>query len=89
MLDEIRKKHETESVFEVLPENRKAVDIFLRMSSQWNVVASMGGAVYLGLNYQSLEFLFTLYKVKNRRRMFEDIRIMEKAALALMNKKKD
>lgn len=48
----------------------------------------MGGAT--GLNYQSLEVLFRIYKVKDRRQMLEDIQAIEIGALTeLSAQKKD
>jgi ribosomal protein S18 acetylase RimI-like enzyme len=66
-----------EDRFEVFPENWRAIALFRRASTQW--IVGVGGAV--GLNYQSLSFLFKIYKVKNRRRMFEKIQDIEAGAL--------
>lgn len=43
----------------------------------------------MGLNYQSVDFLFKLYRKKERRQLFENIQIMEFAALAVYNEKKE
>lgn len=59
--------------------------MFLRMQTQWNV--TMGG--YVGLRYEVLlgaGGLMSLYDVKNPRKLLEDMRTMEAAALAELNK---
>ena len=75
--------------FEVFPENWDVVEMFLRLSTQW-VFAGMGSIV--GLNYRSIEFLFKIYNVDDKKGMFEDIRIIEAGALNYIreqeNKKK-
>lgn len=70
---------------EVWPENYAALNTFSRVSSQWLV--GQGGPI--GLNYCAL------YPVLDRlglpdaewNQMFDDIRVMEAAALAAMNAK--
>lgn len=64
-------------------ENWESVLMFLRLTTQWTT--SSGG--FLGLNYQSVEFLFRTYRVKNKKDMLEDLQVMELAALSLLNKK--
>jgi len=61
--------------------------MFLRMSTQWNVV--MGG--YIGLRYEVLlgaGGLLSLYDVDNPRDVLEGIQVMEAEALAIFNKPK-
>ncbi len=70
--------------FSVWPENWTAITIFLRMSSQFHF-GSMGGAT--GLNYQSVEFLFRIFKVKDKADTFDRLRIMEREALTFLNRK--
>lgn len=69
--------------FEVWPENWPTVVMFMRLQTQWT--PSMGGV--LGLNYQSVEFLFRIEGVENQREMLADLQIMEGAALQIMNTK--
>lgn len=57
--------------------------MFIRMQTQWVVVN--GG--FVGLNYQSLDFCLKMYRVKQRREMFESLQIMEAAALTILNKR--
>lgn len=67
--------------FEVWEENWDIVMMFLRLQTQWNV--TMGG--YVGLQYESLQWLCGLYLVKDTRVMLEGIQVMEAAALKRLN----
>jgi len=69
--------------FEVWEDNFETLNIFLRLQSQW--VVSMGGVV--GLNYQSVRYLFKIYGIENEKQVFEDLQLMEFAALPILNKK--
>ena len=69
--------------FLVLPANWRTVMMFERMETQWR--SGPGGAI--GLDYSVLlgsDGLFSLYGVRHRRAMLEDLRIMEVAALNKM-----
>lgn len=67
--------------FEVWDENWEIVMMFLRMQTQWNV--TMGG--FVGLKYEVLRWLCDLYSVEDQRAMLDGLRIMEAAALQMMN----
>jgi hypothetical protein len=54
------------------------------MSTQW--VASNGAV--LGMNYQSLDFLFRTFQVIDPAKTLDDIQAMEAAAVAVMNDRK-
>lgn len=69
-------------VFEVWPENQSSVETFLRMVTQWR--ATMSGVV--GLDYNVLFQIMDLYAINDQVMVFEDVRIMESAALAILNK---
>jgi hypothetical protein len=71
--------------FEVWEENWLAVEMFLRVQTQW--VPSMSGPI--GLNYEVLlgqGKMFDLYSVESPRLLLEDLQIMELAALEAMRK---
>ncbi len=68
---------------EVFEENWEAVILFLKLSTQWRT--SFSGVS--GLEYKSVMILFDLYDVKNRREVFEDIQVIEMAALKNFNAK--
>jgi len=67
----------------VWEENWQSFEIFLKMQTQWNV--TMGG--YVGLKYEVLQWVSQLYDVEDKRRLLEDIQVMEAAALSELNKK--
>jgi len=69
--------------FEVHEENWPVVAMFMRLQTQW--LTSMGGVV--GLNYQSIEFLFKIEGVENQREMLADLQVMEVTALQIINSK--
>jgi hypothetical protein len=69
--------------FEVLEENWPVVSLFMQLQTQW--VQGMGGI--LGLNYQSVEFVFRIEGIKNQREMLADLHVMEVAALQVLNEK--
>lgn len=73
---------EEPSDFEVWPENWEAIEMWLRMQTQWRT--SAGGAV--GLDYSVLAWLFKMYPVEDPRALLEDLQIMEGAALVAMHK---
>lgn len=54
--------------------------MFLRAETQWKHSAM--GAI-CGLDYAGLDGLFRILRVKNRREIFEDLQIMERAALSV------
>lgn len=68
----------------VWPENMRTVDVFVAMSTQWNV-AGMGGMV--GLRYEALPAVMRLVGVPPAERadVFAGLRVMERAALGALN----
>lgn len=63
---------------EIWPENWPVVEVFLALSTQWNMVAMVGPT---GINYPAMETIFRIYKVENQREMLDDLQVMERAAL--------
>lgn len=59
--------------------------MYLRLMTQWN--CSQGS--FIGLNYQSLDFMLNLYPSTDKLSLVEDIQIMERAALGILNKRGD
>lgn len=55
----------------------------MRLQTQW--VPSMGGM--MGMNYQSVDFLFRIEGIENQRETLADLQVMEVAALQVMNAK--
>lgn len=69
--------------FGVWPENWAAVEMFLRVQTQWRT--TMGGL--LGLDYGVLAWVFKLYAVEDERSMLEDLQVMEAAAMAVLSER--
>ena len=79
------KKHK--DVFEVNEDNWDAVMIFCNMQTQWST--SFGG--FVGLKYEVLLMqggMFDLYNITDRRKILEELQIMEVTALKELNKEK-
>lgn len=76
--------------FEVYPENWAALQFFLAVSTQWNVVAGRAGFVYIGFNHACLEAEMNMRQVKlaAREELLNSVNMMEHAALAVLNKAK-
>jgi hypothetical protein len=69
-----------------LPENYEAYILFTNMQTQWRT--GMSGAT--GLDYNALKEVWQRLKIPLDRRdeLFQDLRIMENAALKTMREKK-
>lgn len=91
MLEEAPADEPEEEAFAVWPENVDAVELFCVVSGQWRVVAGFGGAGYIGLDYTAVEAAMNMRGVKKNQRpqLFADLRVMEVAAAALLNKRRD
>lgn len=72
-------------LFGVWEDNADTLVMFMRLQTQWHVIA--GG--FVGLNYQSAEFLFKIHGVADAAAMMDDLQAMEVAALQVMNKRKE
>ncbi len=59
--------------------------MFMRLQTQWHAIAG----AFIGLNYQSAEFLFKIHHVADAAAMMDDLQAMEIAALQVMNKRKE
>jgi hypothetical protein len=69
------------------PENWLSFKTWQAISTQW-IYGAMGGVV--GLNYPGVKTVLDLtVKPKARACVFEDIQIMERTALAILNEKAD
>lgn len=59
--------------------------MFLRVQTQWRVIGGMG-AYYVGLDYQAVAWILSLYNVEQPREVLEGLQAMEAAALQVLNK---
>lgn len=76
-----------ESEIEVWPENEPAFGLFWRTRTQWRV--GMGGPT--GLDYSSVWRLIDRMRLPDGAadELFEDVQVMEEAALEAMQEKRD
>lgn len=67
---------------EIWPDMLPAVNIFIAMSTQWR----MGSQGPIGVDYSVLPVMWKLFEVKKKARLeiFQDLRILEDAALGEM-----
>lgn len=71
--------------FEVEPDCWDAVQMFMRLQTQWRVQDGF----WLGIIYDSVVVLLDIEGVDDRREMFADLQVMEFAALQVLNDRKD
>lgn len=71
-----------EGTTEIWPENLRTFEVFEAMCRQWR----MGPGGPTGLDYNVLPMIWRLYRVKpkDQRALFDDVRVMESAALGAM-----
>ncbi len=85
---ELPKEEEKKEIdYEVFEDNWDAVMIFCNMQTQWST--SFGG--FVGLKYEVLLMqggMFDLYNIIDRRKILEELQIMEHTALKEFNKEK-
>lgn len=72
---------------EVWPDNMGSVDVFIDLMTQWRRVGMTGAAT--GLDYTALPAVFAIRGIPKKRQspIFDDIQVMEAAALEVLNKK--
>jgi hypothetical protein len=71
--------------FEVYEENVETVSTFMRLQTQWKILA-MGG--FIGLDYIAVEAVFRMTNIKDHDIMLSNIQTMEGAALSILNNRK-
>jgi hypothetical protein len=84
VIADLEKAQQSED-FEVSEENWPAVEMFLRLQTQWRV--SFGGLV--GLDYVAVKWLFDVYAVDDHKEMLDALMIMERAALSALSEDAD
>jgi hypothetical protein len=76
---------QADETFEVWDMNWPAVEAFLALQTQWRTVAmstlERARVVRLGLDYAAIPPVMDLLKVKKRKRVFEQLMVLESAAL--------
>lgn len=69
---------------DVWHENVESIEIFEAMSTQWTI--GPGGG-FTGLRYESLAVVWDIFGVTDRRQSLADVKIMELAAMAEVNRR--
>lgn len=69
---------ESQNDFELFHENEPAIQLFWACSTQW-ITAPMGGVT--GLNYNSVESVLNIWGVRDKKKMFNDLRLVESGFL--------
>lgn len=74
--------------FGVWEENWTSVRLFRNLGTQWIVVAGMCGVRYMGINYDVVEGQMRRLRIPPKKwpEYWDDLDVMEKAALPLLNK---
>ena len=71
------------TALDIMPTNWTPVAAFLACQTQWRVVATMGGLVFLGVDYA--EARSALADLDAPASKIADLRVMEAAALPILN----
>ncbi|WP_395008639.1 DUF1799 domain-containing protein [Undibacterium sp.] len=86
------KSKPVDDVCDVWEENWESLLFFLDIANHWHVVTrGLDSTQYLGLNYTCIESIIRTFKPvkKNKRQaLYRDLRIIELAALPVLNKQK-
>ena len=70
----------------VWPEHVEALELFLRVSTQWRAAAGMRGVMYVGLDYAAVDArLGRALRGERREQLWEQLQVMELAAVVEMN----
>jgi hypothetical protein len=75
---------EPEGDYEVLPEAWPAVDMFLRVQTQWRV---SGGAL-IGLDYSAVRWMFEIQRVEDQADLLSDLQIIEATVIEAMHRQR-
>lgn len=65
--------------FEIMPVNWDSIKAFIACETQWAALATLTGAIWLGLDYQAVDVVLRRLGLPDR--VFEDLQVMEGAAL--------
>ncbi len=76
---------------EVWPDNWPTLTFFLSLNTQWQRVIGLGGQAWLGIPSTAIESEMCMQGIARKRRpaLLASIRLMEHAALAVLNKVKE
>lgn len=75
--------------FLVWRENAESLLLFLDLDTQWRLGSVHGCSVKVGLDYTAVEAVMRIRRTKKRREVFDDLMVMERAALKAMSGEDD
>ena len=80
-------QHEQAQDYQLWPEHAHAWNVYLGCSTQWQMAAGMGGVMWLGLNYQGVDFVMRRYRVPRKRydEVFAQVQVMEDEERSIRN----
>lgn len=82
LVEEARAKAAASNVFEIWPDNWESLQAFRCLATQWRVTGKMDRLVRTGLDYAAvLAWLRECVHKRKRSQIFNDIQLMEAAAL--------
>ena len=70
--------------FEVWAENEVPLRLFLDCETQWRLVPGMSGGTWQGFDYAGVRAMLEVREVAHRKAVFEDLMLMERAALGAL-----
>ena len=76
-------------VFYVHPDNWKAFRVLEACVTQWRIIAGMNGVMRQGLDYPSVMTVIDAWGIKNRRKIFNQVRLLEAGALSEFHEQQD
>jgi hypothetical protein len=70
-------------------DNWKTLEVFLAMATQWRIIAGMSDATYQGLEYSTIPSVLAMTGIAqaDHAHIFHGLRVMESAALSILNKR--
>lgn len=83
----IEVKDDEQDEIEIMPANHVSFDAFLACQTQWRAVGTMAGLFWQGLDYPAVRLV--LDDIEAPKHVFADIRVMEAAALPILNERDD
>ena len=75
---------EPQGDYEVLPEAWPAVDMFLRVQTQWRV----SHGVLIGLDYSAVRWMFEIQRVEDQADLLSDLQIIEATVIEAMHRQR-
>lgn len=91
VVDRLRQQELEGTTFDIHEDTQDTVATFMALQTQWRVIAGMGGVVHQGINYAAVPAVLSLIGIPraDRPRVFSELRVMEVAALKVLNATKE